>query len=238
MLKALLTDIDGTITDPTRRISTGSIETIRSLVDSGIEVVLASGNTSCFMDALSKMIGTKGTFIAENGGVFRVGFSGQLVIRGDQAAIKTALTVVQEHFQKQGISLDLFSPTYRFSDLAIARTVPADEVRMVLRDEPVQVIDTGYAIHLQTPGINKGTALRELAQEMRLTPADFLAIGDSLNDVQMLKAAGIGITVANAHPDVKAVAQYIAGKEYGDGFVEAVEKYYPYFRARKRSTTI
>ena len=238
MLKALLTDIDGTITDPTRRISTGSIETIRSLVDSGIEVVLASGNTSCFMDALSKMIGTKGTFIAENGGVFRVGFSGQLVIRGDQAAIKTALTVVQEHFQKQGISLDLFSPTYRFSDLAFARTVPAEEVRMVLRDEPVQVIDTGYAIHLQTPGINKGTALRELAQEMRLTPADFLAIGDSLNDVQMLKAAGIGITVANAHPDVKAVAQYIAGKEYGDGFVEAIEKYYPYFRARKRSTTI
>ena len=238
MLKALLTDIDGTITDPTRRISTGSIETIRSLVDSGIEVVLASGNTSCFMDALSKMIGTKGTFIAENGGVFRVGFSGQLVIRGDQAAIKIALTVVQEHFQKQGISLDLFSPTYRFSDLAFARTVPADEVRMVLRDEPVQVIDTGYAIHLQTPGINKGTALRELAQEMRLTPADFLAIGDSLNDIQMLKAAGIGITVANAHPDTKAVAQYIAGKEYGDGFVEAIEKYYPYFRARKRSTTI
>ncbi|MDD1682996.1 MAG: HAD hydrolase family protein, partial [Methanoregula sp.] len=158
MLKALLTDIDGTITDPTRRISTGSMEMIRSLVDSGIEVVLASGNTSCFMDALSKMIGTTGTFIAENGGVFRIGFTGQLVIRGDQAAVKNALTMVQDHFQKQGISLDLYSPAYRFSDLAFARTVPADEVRMVLRDEPVQVIDTGYAIHLQSPGINKGTA--------------------------------------------------------------------------------
>ena len=238
MLKALLTDIDGTITDPTRRISTGSMEMIRSLVDSGIEVVLASGNTSCFMDALSKMIGTTGTFIAENGGVFRIGFTGQLVIRGDQAAVKNALTMVQDHFQKQGISLDLYSPAYRFSDLAFARTVPADEVRMVLRDEPVQVIDTGYAIHLQSPGINKGTALVELAREMGLVPADFLAIGDSLNDIQMLKTAGIGITVANAHPDTKAVAQYVAGKEYGDGFVEAVEKYYSYFRARKRSTTI
>ena len=238
MLKALLTDIDGTITDPTRRISTGSVETIRSLVDSGIEVVLASGNTSCFMDALCKMIGTTGTFIAENGGVFRIGFTGQLVIRGDQAAVKNALTMVQDHFQKQGISLDLYSPAYRFSDLAFARTVPADEVRMVLRDEPVQVIDTGYAIHLQSPGINKGTALVGLAREMGLVPADFLAIGDSLNDIQMLKTAGIGITVANAHPDTKAVAQYVAGKEYGDGFVEAVEKYYSYFRARKRSTTI
>ena len=232
MLKALLTDIDGTITTPDRRISTGSIQTIRSLVDSGVEVVLASGNTPCFMDALCKMIGTKGTFIAENGGVFRMGFTGPLVIRGDQGTVKTALKTVQDHFREQGISLELFSPTYRFSDQAFARTVPAEEVRRVLRDYPVQVIDTGYAIHLQATGINKGTALVELAQKMGLSPADFLAIGDSMNDIQMLKTAGIGITVANAHPDTKAVAQYVAKKEYGDGFVEAIEKYSSYFRAR------
>ena len=88
MLKALLTDIDGTITDPTRRIHTGAIETIRSLVDQGVEVVLASGNTSCFMDALCKMIGTQGTFIAENGGVFRIGFTGTLRINGDQSCLQ------------------------------------------------------------------------------------------------------------------------------------------------------
>jgi phosphoglycolate phosphatase len=232
VLKALLTDIDGTITTPDRRISTGSVELIRSLVDSGVEVVLASGNTSCVMDALCKMIGTKGTFIAENGGVYRIGFSGKPVVSGDQAVVRTALATVQDHFSKKGITLDLFSPTYRFADLAFARTVPAEEVKLVLRDFPVQVIDTGYAIHLQAPGINKGTALVALAGEMGLTPADFLAIGDSVNDIQMLKTAGIGVTVANAHPDTKAVAHYIAKKEYGDGFVEAVEKYNSYFRAR------
>jgi phosphoglycolate phosphatase (TIGR01487 family) len=232
VLKALLTDIDGTITTPDRRICTGSIALIRSLIDSGTEVVLASGNTSCFMDALCKMIGTKGTFIAENGGVYRIGFGGEPVIRGDQAIARAALKEVQDHFAKQGIALTLYSPSYRFSDLAFARTVPSDEVRKVLRDRPVQVIDTGFAIHLQAPGINKGTALVELAKEMGFTPADFLAIGDSVNDVQMLKTAGIGITVANAHPDTKAAAQYIAEKKYGDGFVEAVEKYSSYFRAR------
>jgi phosphoglycolate phosphatase len=232
VLKALLTDIDGTITDPTRRISTGSIEKIRSLIDSGIEVVLASGNTPCFMDALCKMIGTKGTFIAENGGVFRAGYTGALHITGDQAVSRKALGVLQAHFRASGKELELFSPTYRFSDLAFARTVPVEEVKTLLRDHPVQILDTGYAIHLQSPGINKGTALVALAREMGLVPADFLAIGDSLNDIQMLTTAGIGITVANAHPDTKAVAQYIAKKEYGDGFVEAIEKYYPYFRAR------
>lgn len=232
MLKGLVTDIDGTITDGHRRIHTGAIERIRELCDHDILVVLASGNTSCFMDALSKMIGTKGTFIAENGGVYRIGYTGPLVVSGDQTVVKAALRLVQDHFGERGITLDLYSPTYRFSDIAFARTVSADEVQRVLRDHPVQVIDTGYAIHLLAPGINKGTALVALAQKMGLVPADFLAIGDSLNDVQMLKTAGIGITVANAHPKTKAAAQYIAGKEYGDGFVEAIEKYYPYFRAR------
>jgi len=238
VLKALLTDVDGTLTDPTRRINVGAIEAIRSLVDNGTEVVLASGNTSCMMDGICRMIGTNGTIIAENGGVFRVGYTGTLHISGDQTVCRRALDAVQAHYRKKGIELELYSPTYRFADLAFARTVPVDEVKTVLEDHPVQVIDTGYAIHLQTPGVNKGAALVALAREMHIEPSDFLAIGDSLNDIQMLKAAGIGVTVANAHPDTKAVAQYVAKKEYGDGFVEAIKKYEPYFLARKRSTTI
>jgi phosphoglycolate phosphatase (TIGR01487 family) len=238
VLKALLTDVDGTLTDPTRRINVGAIEAIRSLVDNGTEVVLASGNTSCMMDGICRMIGTNGNIIAENGGVFRVGYTGTLHISGNQTVCRRALDAIQAHYRKKGIELELYSPTYRFADLAFARTVPVDEVKTVLADHPVQVIDTGYAIHLQTPGVNKGTALVALAREMHIEPSDFLAIGDSLNDIQMLKAAGIGVTVANAHPDTKAVAQYVAKKEYGDGFVEAIKKYEPYFLARKRSTTI
>jgi len=230
--------VDGTLTDPTRRINVGAIEAIRSLVDNGTEVVLASGNTSCMMDGICRMIGTNGTIIAENGGVFRVGYTGTLHISGDQTVCRRALDAIQAHYRKKGIELELYSPTYRFADLAFARTVPVDEVKTVLADHPVQVIDTGYAIHLQTPGVNKGTALVALAREMHIEPSDFLAIGDSLNDIQMLKAAGIGVTVANAHPDTKAVAQYVAKKEYGDGFVEAIKKYESYFLARKRSTTI
>jgi len=206
VLKALITDIDGTLTGPDRRIHTGAIETIRSLVDDGVEVVLASGNAPCLMDALCKMIGTKGSFIAENGGVYRVGFDGTPRIMGDQAAGRVALEALQAHFRKQGTELNLYSPTYRFADLAFARTVPVDEVRAVLRDHPVSVIDTGFAIHLQTPGINKGTTLVMLAEALGLKPEDFLAVGDSVNDTRMIQVAGIGIAVANAHPDTKAAA--------------------------------
>ena len=232
MLKALVTDIDGTITTPDRRIHTGAIEMIRSLVDDGVEVVLASGNTSCFMDALSKMIGTKGSFIAENGGVYRIGFSGTPRILGDQAAGRHALKVLQAHFRTQGIELDLYSPTYRFADLAFARTVPVDEVRRLLSDHPVTVIDTGFAIHLQIPGITKGTTLLPLADALGIQPEEFLAVGDSVNDIEMLEAAGTGIAVANADAKTKAAADYVTKEPYGNGFVEGVKKYSSYFRAR------
>jgi phosphoglycolate phosphatase len=232
VLKALLTDIDGTITGPDRRIHTGSIERIRSLSNQGIRVVLASGNSSCFMDALCRMIGTDGTFIAENGGTFRIGFTGTITINGDQAGPRTALKRLQDHFREQGDELELFSPNYRYADLAFARTVPVGEVRAIVADLPVQVLDTGFAIHLQSPGVNKGTTLEVLAQKIGLSPKDFLAIGDSLNDLQMLKTAGIGVTLANGHPELKSVAQFVTEKEYGNGFVEAVEKYSSYFLAR------
>jgi phosphoglycolate phosphatase len=232
VLKALLTDVDGTITDASRRIDTGAIECIRSLTDDGIEVVLASGNTACFMDALCKMAGTKGTFIAENGGVYRIGYTGTLHITGDQRVCRTALETVQAHYRKNGIELELYNPTYRYADLAFARTVPVEEVQQILTGQPVQVIDTGFAIHLQSEGISKGTALVSLARDMGLSQKDFFAIGDGINDAQMLQWAGRGVTIANAHPVTKAAASDVMEEGYGKGFVQAVKKYSPYLRAR------
>ena len=140
MLKALLTDVDGTLTDPSRRINTAAIESIRVLLERGVEVVPASGNTACFMDALCKMLGTRGTFIAENGGVFRVGYTGTLHVKGDQAVCKKALEIVQSHYRKRGIELELYSPSYRFADIAFARTVPVSEVTTLLTGHPIHMV--------------------------------------------------------------------------------------------------
>ena len=43
----------------------------------------------------------------------------------------------------------------------------------------------------------------DLANDLGIPPGEFLAIGDAINDVEMLKAAGIGVTVANGHPGGK-----------------------------------
>ena len=232
MLRALLTDVDGTITDQGRSLHTGAIEVIRELVSRGVEVVPASGNTACFMDALCRMLGTSGTFIGENGGVYRVGFSGEIHILGDKPACLEAFSVVQEHYRDAGIHLQLLSPQYRYTDVAFLRIVPPEEVKKLLVGDDVLVIDTGFAIHLQAKGVNKATAFMDLANDLGIPPGEFLAIGDAINDVEMLKAAGIGVTVENGHPDVKAIAGFTAKNRYGDGFIEAMKEYSSHFLER------
>ena len=224
--------MDGTITDSHRRINTAAIACIRDLMGRGVEVVLASGNTACFMDALARMIGTSGTFIAENGGVYRIGFGGALHVEGDRSEALAAYRVLDEYYRKKGMSLELYSDQYRFSDVAFARTVPPEEVREVMRERGVKVLDTGFAIHLQSKGISKGLALRRLATDMGIPIQEFLAMGDSENDLEMIEAAGVGVAVANARNAVKAAADYVTEKGDGDGFVEAIARYLPYFLER------
>jgi len=110
--------------------------------------------------------------------------------------------------------------------------VPADEVKAVLAEQPVQVIDTGFAIHLQSEGVSKGGTLALLARDMGISPKDFFAIGDGINDAGMLAAAGKGVTLANAHAETKKAAADVMDAGYGTGFVQAVKKYRPYLRAR------
>jgi len=96
----------------------------------------------------------------------------------------------------------------------------------------VEVLDTGFAIHLHPPGISKGEAFSHLASLLGLTTLDFLAVGDAENDIDLLRRAGIGVAVGNAHPDLASSADRIMEKEYGDGFVEAVNEFSPYFLER------
>lgn len=70
----------------------------------------------------------------------------------------------------------------------------------------------------------KGLALKRLASSMGLRSARVMAIGDSWNDIDMLKYAGIGVAMANAAPEVKEAADYITCNNDDDGVAEAIEK--------------
>lgn len=70
--------------------------------------------------------------------------------------------------------------------------------------------------------INKGVALQEVSQYYHKTPADCIAFGDSMNDAEILQAAGLGIAMGNAEPHVKELADDICESCKDDGVAKAL----------------
>lgn len=72
---------------------------------------------------------------------------------------------------------------------------------------------------------SKANALAELCCMLDVKKEEILACGDSPNDGDMLREAGIPVAVGNAKPEIKEIAVYVAGTNNEDGVAEAIEKY-------------
>lgn len=75
-------------------------------------------------------------------------------------------------------------------------------------------------LEIMHPEVNKGTALLWLSEALGIAPHEILAVGDGNNDLPMLRAAGLGVLMGNAAPDVQRAAAEAGlrlGAPFGDG---------------------
>ena len=75
------------------------------------------------------------------------------------------------------------------------------------------------------PGAHKGAALAKLAEHLGFGIENVMGFGDGLNDLTMVRDAGLGVAMANAVPEVLAAAKYIAPSNDDDGVAEAIEHF-------------
>lgn len=68
---------------------------------------------------------------------------------------------------------------------------------------------SGRYVEFNPAGIDKGRAALELAAKLQIKPEEVIAIGDNSNDLSMIKAAGMGISVQNGIPEVKDASNLI-----------------------------
>ena len=113
---------------------------------------------------------------------------------------------------------------YRITEIGLRRNFDVKKAMKLLMGFPeLDIVDTGFAVHIKSRCINKGTGLKRLAELMGISARDFVAIGDSPNDIEMLKVSGFGVAVGNAHPDVKKAANMVTRGEHGAGVSEAIQ---------------
>ncbi|MCL2617478.1 MAG: Cof-type HAD-IIB family hydrolase [Defluviitaleaceae bacterium] len=72
----------------------------------------------------------------------------------------------------------------------------------------------------------KGSALLYLAEYLGIPAAQTIGIGDNLNDVHMIQAAGLSVAVKNGRQELKDMADYVTERDCGEGAVaEVLEKF-------------
>jgi Cof subfamily protein (haloacid dehalogenase superfamily) len=72
---------------------------------------------------------------------------------------------------------------------------------------------------------SKKNALARLCADFQIVPDRVLAVGDSRNDVPMLRWAGVGVAMGNALPEVKESVRYVTASNVEDGVAVAIERF-------------
>lgn len=71
--------------------------------------------------------------------------------------------------------------------------------------------------------VNKGAALARLAASLGVPMAEVVAVGDGQNDVDMIRAAGLGVAMGNGHPELRAAADRVTASLADDGVAVLIE---------------
>ncbi|MGC8585455.1 MAG: phosphoglycolate phosphatase [Thermoplasmata archaeon] len=218
IIKAIATDIDGTLTNKRREIPLATISALRKAEKKGIKVMLVSGNTLPVALGIKIMIGLSGPVIGENGGILF--YNNSIYKYFDKEDIEIEF----ERFKKLNPDVKrIYTDRWRETSIAV---VPEYDVRKV-RDYFVplgfRVEYTGYGIHIAHSEQNKYFGVRKASEILGLDCSEILAIGDSENDVEMVKNCGFGVAVNNAIDELKGVSKYVSRKNYGYGVVESLK---------------
>jgi hypothetical protein len=74
------------------------------------------------------------------------------------------------------------------------------------------------------PAVNKWQGLLHVARRYGISPAEIIAIGDDVNDLPMIRQAGLGVAMGNARPHVQAAAKRVIGSNADDGLARFLEE--------------
>lgn len=137
------------------------------------------------------------------------------------SSMRTGVPNLPEYVRKRGLPLQkaqAFLPDRaykqvlmglleeKFPDLSITSSIPDN-------------------IEINLKSANKGAALLALCDHLNLPYEQSMSFGDGLNDISMIKAAGLGVAMANAHPDVLKAADYVTLTNNEAGVAAAIRKF-------------
>ncbi len=99
-----------------------------------------------------------------------------------------------------------------------------------------KIVGKGYEyLDIVPEHVTKYQALKQLSTYLHIPMEHIMAIGDNINDIEMIKHAGIGVAIGGSYEEAQKVASYVTENTVKTGgFAESVSK----FISKKRSGNV
>ena len=270
-IRIIALDLDGTLLNSNKELSSGNLAALERAASAGIEVVPTTGRFYNGMPEVIRKLPFIHYAITINGARVEDLRTGEVIYRAEmpwEQAVEIMsfldeLGFLYDCFQdnagwmtaslKERIDSEVADPHYRKMLHELRQSVPElkDEVRQrkrgvqkvpfftdkpqlrlqMLQELPHRFEDvivsssTPENVEINNSRANKGQALRALARHFGVDEKATIAFGDGLNDLSMLRDAGVGVAMANAGDQVKAEADWITLSCDQDGVARGIEKF-------------
>lgn len=121
----------------------------------------------------------------------------------------------------------VFKITINFLRLPDGTYQHYDTIRKMIEEDPRfdQVCGGGHNMEITKAGVSKGKALIWLAGQLGIPLEQTMACGDTENDVEIIRTAGIGVAMANAEDTAKNAADFITKSNEENGVAFAIRRF-------------
>lgn len=235
-------DMDGTLLGRNREISPENLKWIRAASKAGIKVTLATGRPIRDVIAYAEQLEIDCPLVINNGSeVWATPY--ELHSRHELAPslIGRILELLETYGEEAdywahavGAKINRSNTPADLSDVQWLQfairsrdAVLLERIREQLASWNTFEISNSHPTNIEcnAPGITKASGLREVCSLMGIDMSQVIAIGDSLNDIPMIREAGLGIAMGNAQEPVKEAADVIAPTHIEDGVAKMIERY-------------
>lgn len=241
-------DLDGTLLRSDSTISDRTLAVLEECRTRGVKLVIATGRSP----RTAAMVIPEGLqpacLVCHNGAEI---WNGTRIAQNaiDPGTAKEIVGVIRSHCPKARLYCGIDDILYTEHDRDPAIFTPVDDILAVI-DRPVAkiafdridtidedllrrqlprscrfIITCGNRLgEIMTPTATKAWGIRRVAEHWGLGLADVVAFGDETNDTEMIFESGLGVAMANAHPEVKEAADHITASNDEDGVAVVLER--------------
>jgi phosphoglycolate phosphatase (TIGR01487 family) len=234
--KLIALDMDGTLLNEKEEISEENYLAIQEAQAKGIHVVLSTGRSILTCEKYAKSLHLSSYLVTVNGSEIW-DCSGNLhernIIHTDLIQMmwewaKTNETyywaVATDKVWREQMPDHIFEHKwlkfgFDIKDDSLRETI----LQRLLSNQQLEVSNSSPTnIEINAAGVNKAVGLFHVCSKLGISMDEVIAMGDSLNDIEMIKAAGCGVAMGNAQNEVKKAADWITATNEDNGVAKAI----------------